>query len=295
MLRQCRVAMVQTPSQYDFVHQAVVRFGKVNNKTIKVRDPDLPDGDTFSPSLDEVPEGETAVAIEPVKGLKYLDVGKRCTVRKYEGKEGCLMWMGKDPRKNSARCGIVFDEPCGNNDGSLVEEGTGVVFRFFKCDAKHGVMTSPSNVAMIASSTPGMTPASTPEPQAGPAGETFAEMYDKQLQLEAALEDDASITKRLALSADDMAQYGVLWTTANTAGGPTVDDVSAVRFFRKSGLPVSVLRGVRTHHAPRTTHHAARATSSCVCACVCACVCVCVCVCVSAGFGLVQSRARTGT
>ena len=100
MLRQCRVAMVQTPSQYDFVHQAVVRFGKVNNKTIKVRDPDLPDGDTFSPSLDEVPEGETAVAIEPVKGLKYLDVGKRCTVRKYEGKEGCLMWMGKDPRKN---------------------------------------------------------------------------------------------------------------------------------------------------------------------------------------------------
>ena len=51
----------------------------------------------------------------------------------------------------------MFDAAVGNNDGALQEEGTDKIFRFFKCQDKHGVMTSPANV-------PGLPPTPPPTP-----------------------------------------------------------------------------------------------------------------------------------
>ena len=73
-LRECRVAMVQTPPQYKFVHSAVQRFAEMNGRTVEVRRPeDDLDEAMFSPTVLACPPSEIKVPMKQTKH-RYLHI-----------------------------------------------------------------------------------------------------------------------------------------------------------------------------------------------------------------------------
>eukprot|EP00051_Salpingoeca_urceolata_P026220 m.476517 g.476517 ORF g.476517 m.476517 type:complete len:389 (-) comp20553_c0_seq1:86-1252(-) len=66
-------------------------------------------------------------------------IGRRCVVRGYESK-GVIQFVGRHKRSNKPCIGVELDEGIGEHDGTV----DGV--EYFKCDAQHGLLVSPSLV-----------------------------------------------------------------------------------------------------------------------------------------------------
>lgn len=73
------------------------------------------------------------------------DVGREVTVDGYPGK-GLLQFYGKAKSKNgkdATKCGVVFDQPVGLNNGTVNGK------RYFVCKNKHGALVQPSKVHLL--------------------------------------------------------------------------------------------------------------------------------------------------
>eukprot|EP00039_Didymoeca_costata_P007885 m.104836 g.104836 ORF g.104836 m.104836 type:complete len:1742 (-) comp13860_c1_seq2:37-5262(-) len=258
-LREDRVALVQTPDQYLFVHTAIQRYGARNGKKVKIDDGNFLQGMLYSPSLTECDLDEEPVPMAPIKPFKMADVGKPCTVRKYSSTTGVLMWIGMHAVKNQPRCGVVLKDSVGINDGSVTSvvdeaKGTKKVHRYFKCDLKYGLLTSPNNVTLLGESdmgksyAPGMTPISSPAPEK--ADVSFEEMMEKVLELESgggtaesSGDPDEALRNSLSLTKSDMEAYDKIWESQKQEGDK-LSAGAAVPFFRTSGLGTAMLRAI---------------------------------------------------
>ena len=75
--------------------------------------------------------------------------------------------------------------------------------------------------------------------------DTFDEdMFDRVLSIETTAVEDEATRETLGLSLEDMQEYTLLWVAANTDNTESLGEVNGARFFRKSGLKVSVLRRI---------------------------------------------------
>lgn len=89
-LREDRVALVQTADQYKFVHTACKQFCKMNKKKMQIVDAQHAGEDVFSPSVaGHTAPNETLVPMSAVQPINLDDIGKPCTVRRFEGTVGC--------------------------------------------------------------------------------------------------------------------------------------------------------------------------------------------------------------
>ena len=96
-LRDDRVALVQTLEQYKFVHVACQRYTTMQGKKLRIAEFSSASNETavYSPSVAWYSHpDERLVPMVPIKGLSLADVGKPCTVRKFEGTQAVLMWIG---------------------------------------------------------------------------------------------------------------------------------------------------------------------------------------------------------
>lgn len=172
-LREDRVTIVQSESQYEFVHKAAQRFFEMNGKRYEIndgrppppparrvfqRDPDniyAPSTDSMTVDEDERLIKMTEPASTKVFPFMIADVGKRVTVKAsadgvtFKGGAGTLSWVGLHAKKKTWRVGVTLDEPNGKNDGCLRPEGSkGPFDRYFLCGDNQGCITGAQNVTL---------------------------------------------------------------------------------------------------------------------------------------------------
>ena len=186
-LREDRVTIVQSESQYEFVHKAAQRFCEMKGKTFEISDGRPPPppprrvfqrdpASTYAPSTDDmtVPENERLIKMTEPATTKVFpftmdDVGKRVTVKAsgdgvtFKGGEGTLAWVGLHAKKKTWRVGVTLDEQNGMNDGCLRPEGSKTFDRYFLCGDNQGCITGAQNVSFVE------------EPEAEPEAEAEAE------------------------------------------------------------------------------------------------------------------------
>eukprot|EP00040_Diaphanoeca_grandis_P031155 m.185919 g.185919 ORF g.185919 m.185919 type:complete len:1156 (-) comp32247_c5_seq5:168-3635(-) len=150
-LREDRVAMVQTPQQYKFVHAACIRFGAIQGVPIKIKEEDARASRSGENSVVKMSESEQLVPMQPCGGFTANDVGKEVKVKKFDNFIGILRFVGKHAVKGMPRLGIELPPQAGAlNDGSLVVDngGSTTVYRYFNCPPTCGVLTVPGNVSL---------------------------------------------------------------------------------------------------------------------------------------------------
>ena len=145
------------------------------------------------------------------------------------GVDAVLMWVGFHAKKNAPRCGVVLSEPKGMNDGCLRPAGDpGPYDRYFKCQMKYGLMTSPANVTILEqvahpTVTPGMGGMSEPATPTAAASPEKELSFEDMMNLAMAIDDEnndgegggggapntpSQLVQRLGLAGlDDLKQY----------------------------------------------------------------------------------------
>lgn len=137
-LREDRVALVQTADQYKFVHTACKQFCKMNQKRMTIVDAAHSGVDVFSPSVAQhAVANEILIPMAAVPPISLDDIGKPCTVRRFEGIDAVLMWVGFHAKKNAPRCGVVLTEPKGMNDGCLRPAGDPGPYSYYSFPHPH--------------------------------------------------------------------------------------------------------------------------------------------------------------
>jgi receptor-type tyrosine-protein phosphatase R len=86
-LREDRVAMVQTPQQYQFVYQACLRYAQLHDVSVSVQRKGS-GGLVSAVAMDSVTKhdlDERIVPMHPIDGFTFADLGKEVTVKKFGG------------------------------------------------------------------------------------------------------------------------------------------------------------------------------------------------------------------